>query len=384
MPQTRVAESVRLARRLIPLAVVNGVVLLTGLCAIELTFGNWLNPNRINRLHLIRDSRFVYEVEERTDGPPKRIVYTRDEWGFRGTYESLSDIEILTLGGSTTDQRDIDDSETWQVVLSRSLTSDGEVVSVVNAGVDGQSTYGHLASFELWLPLIPALRVDYYLMYVGINDLYAPGDWSVDLLVERASTLGGRFNLAIAQNSALYELFRLLRGIHAARDGLQALHHAVDLGKLSWDTLPFLDHAPHPMDRRVRAYGERIGALLDRIEAADAGAICVTQPARWTKRMGPDLLGASEPANVSAEGRTYLTRLNGHLINGLDLQALLDQLNLELLRVCRERGAVTLDLAAELHFEDTDFIDFTHNTSSGAEKIGLYLADNLRPLLSAK
>ena len=41
----------------------------------------------------------------------------------------------------------------------------GKDVYVVNAGVDGQSTVGHIKNFDWWFPNIPDLKVKYFLFY---------------------------------------------------------------------------------------------------------------------------------------------------------------------------------------------------------------------------
>ena len=71
---------------------------------------------------------------------------------FRGNYNSTADIDILTVGGSTTKQHYIGDGFTWQDILSKNFQSHNEQISVVNAGIDGQSTFGHINNFHDWFP----------------------------------------------------------------------------------------------------------------------------------------------------------------------------------------------------------------------------------------
>ena len=61
-----------------------------------------------------------------------RIVYSRDKDGYR-PYEKnpRKNGIVLTIGGSTTDQLLVDDSETWQSILE---TKTGR--TVINGGVD--------------------------------------------------------------------------------------------------------------------------------------------------------------------------------------------------------------------------------------------------------
>ena len=83
------------------------------------------------------------------------IYYKRDGHGLRGVYDDPSKIDILAIGGSTTNERFIDEKHTWAAVLGQEFRRHGREVVVVNAGVDGHSTIGHLKNFEFWFSMIP-------------------------------------------------------------------------------------------------------------------------------------------------------------------------------------------------------------------------------------
>jgi hypothetical protein len=57
----------------------------------------------------------------------------------------------------------------------------------------------------------------------------------------------------------------------------------------------------------------------------------------------------------------------------LDVHATLVLINARTLEVCRDTGAICVDLAAELHFGDGDFYDVIHTTPQGLAKIGKFL-----------
>jgi hypothetical protein len=54
-------------------------------------------------------------------------------------------------------------------VLQTCLAQNGAGLTVANAGVDGQSTVGHIMNFKWWFPNIPRLAPDYILFYLGLN-----------------------------------------------------------------------------------------------------------------------------------------------------------------------------------------------------------------------
>ena len=53
------------------------------------------------------------------------ITSRRDQYGRRGEYGSLSSIDLLTVGGSTTDQRYLDDRAPCRDVIQRRFRDNG-------------------------------------------------------------------------------------------------------------------------------------------------------------------------------------------------------------------------------------------------------------------
>ena len=145
-------------KRLALILLVNVSLLALGIFLLEAAFGKWRETGPLGFLNLPRnvsrwlDPSWVYRSDK------NEIFYRRDSFGFRGRYHDPGQIDILTVGGSTTAQTFIGEGETWQDVLSGKLDKSGKKVSVVNAGVDGQSTRGHLQSFELWFNHVPNLK----------------------------------------------------------------------------------------------------------------------------------------------------------------------------------------------------------------------------------
>ena len=51
------------------------------------------------------------------------------------------------------------------------------------------------------------------------------------------------------------------------------------------------------------------------------------------------------------------------------------------MNVCREAGAICIDLASMIEFQDEDFYDRIHSTPAGTKKIGLFLFEKLKDKL---
>jgi len=93
--------------------------------------------------------------------------YSRDKNGYR-PFKSIDETNelIFTIGGSTTDQKYVDDEKTWQRIMEKSAN-----ISVINGGVEGQSSYGHLLAIKNWhAKVLPLEKVNKIIFYLGIND----------------------------------------------------------------------------------------------------------------------------------------------------------------------------------------------------------------------
>jgi len=335
------------ARKLAALVVVNLLVLLVGLAGLELIFGHWFRPDPMAELRVLRNYEARYDASQLY--PAQDLVhYKRDAYGLRGTYPGLGEIDVLTLGGSTTDQKFITEGQTWQDVMARESG-----LKVVNAGVDGQSSYGHVRAFQSWFPHLPGLKVRYFLFYVGYNDLFVEPGWNTDRL------RGDSWAEQLRSRSALVQLFNTLSGWARARQ-TQIGHGACRLEPKDCDREPLLKDHKRLFAQRLEAYRANLEQLVASSRQLGATPVFVTQTCRWYKVQDGKLIGNRETLHI-----------DGHTLNGIDVYYLLDALN----DVARSvKGAVVLDVAREVEFTDEDFYDLAHNTPPGAEKLGRFLA----------
>lgn len=51
-------------RKTLKLVLINLLVLLAGILLLELIFGGWFNPNRLNKLDLVKDVELSFDVGE--------------------------------------------------------------------------------------------------------------------------------------------------------------------------------------------------------------------------------------------------------------------------------------------------------------------------------
>lgn len=358
-------------KRILGIFLVNLAVFSVGIVIIELLWGAWLNPKNLNRLNLIKDQALKYDVSGLYETASPIIKYSRDKYGLRGTYgDDPSQIDLLTVGGSTTDLRYISDDSTWQNVLQKQFASIGTPIVVANAGVDGQSTFGHIKDFDWWFPYVPGLKPGYILFYIGLNDFYKYKDENSDY---NALVYPGRHSLvaAIRENSALWHLARTIRGAYRATVVLKLGHRKVDFAMVQWTREPLQNNYVF-MSSRLDAYAQRLRILVDRTRNLNSKAIFVTQPSRQFR-----------PTQSGVQGRADVSTYEGRQINGVDYYNIMRQFNDVMEAVCRETNTFFIDLAAQSGWEDGDFYDFAHMTPRGARKLGLYLFEKLRPIVNA-
>jgi hypothetical protein len=346
---------------------INLLILAVGLALLEVVFGGWTNPNRLNALNVPKDVALTYDVGGlyETD---KQVTYKRDQYGLRGNYGAPEKIDVMTVGGSTTDQRYISEGATWQDILQHDFLTHGREINIANAGVDGQTTYGHIKNFDWWFPYIPNLKVKYFLFYVGLNDLYVneksePGD-----LYGRPSSTFAYLKQQVQRRSVFYHSYRTLRGMSRSyANGLT--HRKIDYQKVEWQDAPEVENHEELMETRLQYYSDRLRALEDRVRRLGANSIYVTQTTGRCKQSDGKIMGV-------AETDTF----DGVKINGVDKCIMRQLINRRTMEFCRQAGAVCLDLAGEIKFDDGDFYDFPHTSPRGSEKIGHYLYSKLHEL----
>ncbi len=357
-----------------PVVLFNGLLFATGLLIMELGFGQWFADRESLYLATIR--RNVVVKHDVTELYPAggTVAYERDGWGLRGDYGALADIDILSMGGSTTDQYYVAHEHTWNGVLARAFDEAIMEVDVANAGRDGHSTLGHLHCFDVWLPWLQTngLHPRYVLFYVGINDMYVARAAGYDAGVAKdvarrdAALEGWTWKTHLRWRSAFYRAYvNVSYAYRSYRRGLTPLGHGQQTyPTLGWIDLPTDEPTNQEMTAALADYDRRLRRLAERVQRFGAHSIFVTQPSlmlRW--RDGRYQYRSSDAANVLTEVRR------------------LARFNRQTLETCRSlEQAVCIDLARELPFTDEDFYDRWHNTPAGGEKIGRYLFAQLNGL----
>ena len=143
----------------------------------------------------------------------QNISYSRNKYGLRTDCQNMQDIDIVSIGGSTTDQRYIDYKETFSYILQEKLSKNSDSsVCVANAGVDGHKLLANIDSLENWFPLIPSFNPRYYLLNIGINDS-AHITTSASANNSNKNTFFSYLKFQVISNSYLYSFVKKIRNL---------------------------------------------------------------------------------------------------------------------------------------------------------------------------
>lgn len=351
-------------RKLLRIAAVNVALVVAVLAAAELIFGNWIAGPEYSVLNIPRNTIRYFDVSDLYPGYGPAL-YTRDKNGLRGPYPDPGKIDVLVMGGSTTNELYVSDGLTWVDQLRVAFAEAGRPLVVVNAAVDGQSSLGHIRAIDLWFPNIPGLRTRYVLVYVGINDVaVTAGEMSAYDEMKSPDPVR-RFRHYLMNNSVFYNRFRQIRGLFAARR-MRLVHGALKTATTEWrPARPVADAAAleKEIEPRLRAYAARLKVLAGKIRTEmKAEPIFITQ-----KRGDYKVEDGRLMVRVAAGGRSRSD----------ETYRVLAAFNRTTLRVCRELGLFCIDLAGELEFRDGDFYDQVHTTPAGSRRVGRFVYERL-------
>ena len=142
---------------------------------IELLFGYWFDKNNFGqymREHRMKKNDYTLLL----DGNTYNFTYERNYYGFIGEDLEPKDIKALFVGGSTADERYKPRNLSIVGNLNKRLSNKNINLKIVNAGIEGQSTLGHLNNFSTWFKKLENFNPKVIIFYVGINDFLANPD----------------------------------------------------------------------------------------------------------------------------------------------------------------------------------------------------------------
>ncbi|HRE50662.1 MAG TPA: SGNH/GDSL hydrolase family protein [Flavitalea sp.] len=300
------------------------------------------------------------------------ITNTRNALGFRGPEmppNAQDYLSIITVGGSTTECRFLNDDHTWPFLTGEQLKKKFRNIWLNNAGLDGHSSFGHQAMLYDYLAQLKP-KVIVFLM--GINDVESDQPSFHDKLNTRGAYPDLKhylYNHLETVNLAV----NLARGWRAQRfnNTTQALK-LPEKGAELFLTEAQMQHRLSGQETFLDQYGKRIEQLIDTCRYRHIQPVFITQPSLYGS--GTDsLTGANLARSKIDEG------MNGELF-----WRLLELYNERLKETCERAGAPVIDLAAKMPKNSLYYYDASHFTNEGAEQVAGIVSEELSKALQEK
>ena len=332
---------------------------------------------RGDKLELPRNRRYVVN-NDKTDKLDSVIVVTKNQLGLRGPMppaDYANYLSLITIGGSTTECFYLSDGQTWTDALERNLINDYGVDSlwVNNAGLDGNTTFGHYVLMEDYIIKIKPKMV---LFLVGENDIGVKYELKYDRQYQagyyKTNILKSSIN-SLCNYSDTISLLKYLYKYYLARSNY-LYHNPTDFNKLD-----FIDNTLSEKDsvlawhrkEFISDYEKRLLMLIKISRNNNIVPIFITQPAFYGT--GIDVVTNVNIGNVKTKGN-----LNGELCWDV-----LELYNDATRRIGKENNVCVIELAKSLPKRSDYYYDFVHFSIVGADEVGKIVAQQLYSYLNS-
>jgi lysophospholipase L1-like esterase len=307
------------------------------------------------------------------------VTVQRNSLGFRGPEppaDFTNDLSIVTVGGSTTECLDLDDNKTWSHDLAVKLKAHFKHLWLNNAGLSGNSTFGH---YILMQDYLVKLKPKVVVFLVGINDVGLHSERDFDERIHAANFRSFERTLAtVAVHSELAAAALNLYRFYFPKSTMinnQNDPQETDITKLPHFTLSasaqaaiFKDHRDHYLG----PYRRRLEKLLAISRQHNIIPVLVTQPVLYGNSVDP------------TTGVNLAHRFVAKDMDGATGWQVLELYNDVTRQVGQEQGVLVIDLAREMPKDSRYYYDLMHFTNAGAEKVADLVATRLTPFLARR
>lgn len=361
----------------------NLLIFIICLSIIEISFGSWIKDNNFGNISIPKNIFKI--INEYPYSEDRNGVYSRDKYGFRSNKYELSEIDILIFGGSTTEERYVDDNDIWTKVFEKNV-SNSKKIQTINAGIGGQTSNGNVFLFKKWIATFDELKPKYVIFYIGINDSLLLDQY---LFADKKKFLNGRVingfnrdtlvskNLIvnadnyIKNNSALYYLFTFIKGNY--RSHKYKINYKLNKKLFKKNLLPYTKD-----NQKLFLNSKNIAKnLLNR-------KISLEENKKNLSLLNSYILNLENLTALSksfgAEPIFITQTVSGNSLMGLGYFKtsipLLKIVNYFTIKHCKENNLFCIDLASELNISHKYFIaDGIHTLPIGSKKIGEYISE---------
>ncbi len=321
-----------------------------------------------DKINLPLNKKYIF-TNDKIDKLDRVIVHSKNSLGFRGEelpYNFQDYLTIIVVGGSTTECLLVSDGKTWIDILGRDLKSRFSQVWLNNAGLDGQSTFGHLVLME---DFIIKLKPKLVLFLVGANDQSLIQEDEADKKFTKKKATGILLNY-LNKSEVFNYAVNFRRFLKAKK--MHAVHENFDVTQAGSFWMPEKQAAAlrqFHRDQFLIPYRMRLVKLIKLCRDQAIEPVFMTQPS---------LLGEATDSVTGVD----LGKINVGGIDGKTTWDILEFYNEVLREVTRENHVALIDLARELPKSSAYFYDSLHFTNAGCEKVADLVFTQLSPRLA--
>jgi len=323
---------------------------------VEIFFGYWFDKDNFGPY--MREHRMKNQRIEWSDGKEKlTYFYRRNYYGFRGNDMEPSKIDAIIMGGSVIDERYKPDKYTITEYINNKLKKDFNI-TLVNAGVEAQSTKGMVQGFKNWLYKLKDFSPKFILFYVGINDAATVENNDETKIKSDGHLINPDRKEVLMDNiksrSILYDTARIFKFKYLPRKGFVKYDGKVDESYIKKFNFIHYNFAKKNYDIKTlqKKYKEKIKNYIYRIDLLG----------EMSKKIG------SEPI--------YITNINS---SGYNQEIYI--LHYELMKHCRLRKFKCIDMAKNISGKIEYWRDGSHTTKKGSETFANEIYVDLKKIL---
>jgi len=316
-----------------------------------------------------------YIVENsRIPGLPKKIIHTKNSLGFRGEEPPKNFARvcsIVAVSGSTTECCYLSDGTSWPEILGTNLKKDIPEAWVNNAGLDGQSTFGHMV---LLSDYISKLKPRIVIYYVGLNDMGLSEMNDSDMAIMSSGNALKHLRNLLARRSevfaAAYNFYLYFSSRKAALN-----HGAVNPETAEWKHLSAEEeeNIVKAQKQYLDSYEKRVVSLIEKTREIGAEPVLLTQAVLCSGKKNEKTgkyLGKIASGNSFGNCETFGKCLNLY--------------NETLKKVARDKKVFLVDMGEKMPPNSACYYDLFHFSEKGSEIFANILYEEIRNFIKKK
>ncbi len=323
---------------------INLIILICLLIPAEIILGNKIYSNKLNCNYLLCSANHFYK---NTLYKGKDIInYKKDKYGFRGLRKNIYEIDILTVGGSTTDERYLEEKDTWSEKLEDKINNYFDLdIDVVNAGIDGQSTIGHIWNFTNWFNRLDNFKPKYIFFYIGLNENFH--NINNNSKNDKNKILK-KIKVWLKENDGIiYKSYYLIYRHYYLKDVLNVGH------KIRQKNYNIISKSFDFNKDSIRAFNLRLDKLVELSKNINAIPVFITQKTLRHKIINNEIYSIDT-------------------INYYQKEKIISKI---IMNNCKKNNIFCIDIFEKIKFKDDSLYDLVHSSPSGAELISKIIFD---------